>query len=308
MYKFSLFFNDPAIGCRFGNYSIVFFLTVYMGFHISLSGQTVIGGNTPDPSAMLDVQSTSSGMLLPRMTTDQRSAISSPATGLMIFNTSTKCLEINVGIPTSPLWQKTKCISCGAYVAVGVWKEFMCHNLGANTDADPFTPSWELNGDYYQWGRIAVAADGPTDAMTPNDGAVAGWNTAAAADGSWADAPAAKTANDPCPAGFRVPSADQFQAVKDNNTDTRVGVSWTAGPNSYSTGINFGPALFLPAAGARSNTGGGLILRGSNGLYWSSTQVPTSGDAKSVSFGQFLFNSAAINGRALGGTVRCIAE
>ncbi len=47
-------------------------------------------GNAADASAMLDVSSTSKGMLVPRMTTSQRTAISSPATGLLVFDTSTK--------------------------------------------------------------------------------------------------------------------------------------------------------------------------------------------------------------------------
>jgi hypothetical protein len=44
-------------------------------------------GSTPDSSAMLDVASTSSGMLVPRMTAAQRGAIASPATGLLVYQT-----------------------------------------------------------------------------------------------------------------------------------------------------------------------------------------------------------------------------
>jgi hypothetical protein len=44
-------------------------------------------GAAANASAMLDVSSTSKGMLIPRMTTAQRNAIASPATGLMIFQT-----------------------------------------------------------------------------------------------------------------------------------------------------------------------------------------------------------------------------
>jgi len=43
----------------------------------------------PDNSAMLDVKSTNSGMLIPRLTQDERNAIPSPATGLLIYNTFT---------------------------------------------------------------------------------------------------------------------------------------------------------------------------------------------------------------------------
>ncbi len=47
-------------------------------------------GSSANTSAMLDVKSTSKGMLVPRMTTTQRTAISSPANGLMVFDTTTK--------------------------------------------------------------------------------------------------------------------------------------------------------------------------------------------------------------------------
>ncbi len=46
-------------------------------------------GSAPNPSAQLDVSATDKGMLVPRMTTVQRSAIVSPATGLLVFDTTT---------------------------------------------------------------------------------------------------------------------------------------------------------------------------------------------------------------------------
>ncbi len=55
--------------------------------------QVGIGNNSPDTSSMLDVSSTTKGLLIPRMTTAQRDAITSPATGLLIFNTSTSQLN-----------------------------------------------------------------------------------------------------------------------------------------------------------------------------------------------------------------------
>ena len=52
-------------------------------------GQVAINttGASPDNSAMLDVQSTSKGMLIPRMTTSQIAAMQNPANGLIVFDT-----------------------------------------------------------------------------------------------------------------------------------------------------------------------------------------------------------------------------
>lgn len=49
--------------------------------------------NAPDASAALDITSITRGLLIPRMTTTQRNAISAPATGLEIFNTTTGQFE-----------------------------------------------------------------------------------------------------------------------------------------------------------------------------------------------------------------------
>jgi hypothetical protein len=46
-----------------------------------------IGTQTPHASALLDVSSTSKGLLAPRMTTTQRNAIVSPAKGLLVYDT-----------------------------------------------------------------------------------------------------------------------------------------------------------------------------------------------------------------------------
>ena len=44
-------------------------------------------GSAPDVSAILDVQSTAKGVLVPRMTEAQRTAIATPANGLLVFDT-----------------------------------------------------------------------------------------------------------------------------------------------------------------------------------------------------------------------------
>lgn len=55
----------------------------------SIWAQTGIGTMTPNSSALLDISSVTKGLLTPRMTTLQRNAIVNPATGLIVYNTST---------------------------------------------------------------------------------------------------------------------------------------------------------------------------------------------------------------------------
>jgi len=51
--------------------------------------QIGIGTTSPDASAVLDMTSTSQGVLIPRMTTTQREAIATPAVGLQVYDTDT---------------------------------------------------------------------------------------------------------------------------------------------------------------------------------------------------------------------------
>ncbi|MEO6539858.1 MAG: hypothetical protein ABIN74_02660, partial [Ferruginibacter sp.] len=46
-------------------------------------------GSAASNSAMLDIKSTTKGILIPRLTTAQRNAIASPANGLMVFDVTT---------------------------------------------------------------------------------------------------------------------------------------------------------------------------------------------------------------------------
>ena len=50
--------------------------------------QVGINTNTPDASSALEIESTTGGILIPRLTQTQRDAITAPATGLMIYQTN----------------------------------------------------------------------------------------------------------------------------------------------------------------------------------------------------------------------------
>jgi uncharacterized protein (TIGR02145 family) len=229
-------------------------------------------------------------------------------------------------------------VVCGAYVAPDVWKEFDCYNLaaiGRTTNDDPFTPGWRLIGGYWQWGRtgpdpglwyitntehFAHGPTGPKDSEA-NSGNVPGWDSGYASNSAWSDS--FKTAYDPCPVGFRMPTKTQWDGVIINNIHFIQG-SWTNSATNYSTALNLGNNLMLPTAGFRSSAlyfgndfssqtdgfsyslSGALQARGEKGYYWSSSK-DTDSDAWALQFTQTAVETVNEN-RRNGYSVRCISE
>ncbi|WP_036153758.1 hypothetical protein [Maribacter forsetii] len=64
-------------------------VTILFILLLNLSNAQSVGINTltPDPSAALDIQSTTGGLLMPRMTSAEMNALVNPPDGLMLFNT-----------------------------------------------------------------------------------------------------------------------------------------------------------------------------------------------------------------------------
>ncbi|MDV2442575.1 hypothetical protein CMV00_02015 [Elizabethkingia anophelis] len=187
---------------------------------------------------------------------------------------------------------------CGAYTAPGVWKDFMCHNLGADTTADPFTPSSLIFGAKYQWGKVSPAISQITDLSTTSY--IGGWDSNAASNTSWSDT--FKTANDPCPNGYRLPTKAEWNGVLANNTITSAG-DWSG--LGFENAIKIGDNLLLPATGYRT-PGDGTLSPRYDGYYWSSTfSGGTSGGA--LYFNQ---NNQAVYDTDLpkGINIRCIAQ
>jgi hypothetical protein len=70
---------------------ITILLTLASCIYTSYGQQNNVGINTttPDPSAALHVEATDKGVLIPRLTSEQRQLISNAATGLLVFDTDT---------------------------------------------------------------------------------------------------------------------------------------------------------------------------------------------------------------------------
>ena len=85
---------------------------------------------TPNPTSVLDVSSTTKGMLMPRMTTAQRNAIVGPANGLLVYDTDINCVmyysttltswnSLCAGSSASSLIANTTSVAAGANCASG---------------------------------------------------------------------------------------------------------------------------------------------------------------------------------------------
>ena len=229
---------------------------------------------------------------------------------------------------------KTKnIVTCGAPTSTGGFLVFKCHNLGADESAYPFTPSWKLNGAYFQWGKKPVDTNGDGYRTKPNSGtegfaaaptgstagtanvvSVASWSTSPAADGAWnvTEGSPAKTANDPCPSGYRVPTRNEWVSIYSTtpmNTQTNwsnVG-TYSDSTTNYNAGKNVNNSLYLPASGFRYRSDGSLMLRGFSGYYWSSTENGTS-IAYNLNLTSGSVDPVSSNNRTCGFSVRCVAE
>lgn len=198
----------------------------------------------------------------------------------------------DIAVVLTPTFQDCAC--CGAMVSSTQWLNFMCHNLGANEDLDPFVwnnskganDGFDIKGDIYQWGRITDGHEKRNSALVKGNstsfddkgqvaesskigkwiytnpvlGTDSDWRTPSD-DNLWQDG--AKGKGDPCPSGWKVPSKVQWEGVLNYNT-------WTF----TELGYKVGDALYLPITGSRHGYNGEIAFGTepyAYGYYWSST-------------------------------------
>lgn len=97
-------------------------------------------GANPDSSAILDVSSTTQGLLPPRMTEAERDLINNPATGLIIYNTTTDCINMWNG----NTWRQS-CFDCDFSAPNVTNNGPICEGITLNLTADP------IAGATYSW-------------------------------------------------------------------------------------------------------------------------------------------------------------
>lgn len=79
------------------NISVQFILLISLTCAAHAQNNLGVGTAAPDPSAKLDVTATDKGILIPRMTTTARNAITAPAKGLMVYDSTVKAFYYHNG-------------------------------------------------------------------------------------------------------------------------------------------------------------------------------------------------------------------
>jgi lysophospholipase L1-like esterase len=130
-----------------------------------LGGWVVIGSTTIDPSAALDITSTTTGLLVPRMTSAQRTAISSPANGLIVYQTdSTPNLYFRVNGAWVAAGGGSGEVNTASNLGngVGVFNSKSGVDLRFNSLTNGTFATWSSNANMLSV-EVNVAADGVSD-------------------------------------------------------------------------------------------------------------------------------------------------
>ncbi len=116
---------------------------------LGITGFSQVAINTdasaPDNSAMLDVKSTNRGMLVPRMTTAQRTAIAAPAAGLLVFDNTTQSFWFF----SAGSWVELTDQGSLQWTPAGSNISYTAGNVGIG-DASPVASLTVGNGDKFQ--------------------------------------------------------------------------------------------------------------------------------------------------------------
>jgi uncharacterized protein (TIGR02145 family) len=175
------------------------------------------------------------------------------------------------------------------------WLTFACHNLGGlDILSSTTTITQAHHGDWYKFGVKDASLENTSanDSYSNNSDWMS--KTYQFGNADWI------AANDPCPAGWRLPTYDEFIGLRDNN-------SWppASGWSEFNAVRKVSDYLYLPAAGYRLVSNGSLRNRGSNGYYWSSSALSTS--AWYANFDSGGYRGLNSENRASGFSVRCVA-
>ncbi len=182
----------------------------------------------PDPSSILELRTTTKGMLITRMTQTQRDLISSPANGLMAYNTSTNQFNFYNGIQWIALKSTSNSDLTGEVTSVG-----NATTLGSFTSTSLITALTNETGT-----ALSVFSDSPVFSGTPlAPNAAQGTNTAQLATTAFVQENINKNSSVIVTAGAN--------STTTSTTDVQItGMTATPGAGTYS--VSFSAQCDLP--------------------------------------------------------------
>ena len=175
---------------------------------------------------------------------------------------------------------------------------------GIVSGAGNFDVNGQIVSTHAAYGKFIKQDASPFNWRNPNISTL--WNSGTGA------APV-KTANDPSPPGYRIPTFAEMQSLANTTFVTSVwttenGVTGRRFTDNGADGRgNAGNSIFLPVAGCRVGNHGTLRDVGARGYYWSSTEIGPDGGSFNMPFD----GSNVFEGRyhkAYGCSVRPVAE
>jgi hypothetical protein len=128
-------------------YSVPLFCALFFFGIENASAQNNVGfgTTTPDASSIVEMQSTTQGVLVPRMTTAQRLAIATPGNGLLVYDTNFDCFFYYVAATTT--WMNM-CTSSSSTGPVGPTGPTGVGTTGATGPTGPTgIHCWDTNMD-----------------------------------------------------------------------------------------------------------------------------------------------------------------
>jgi hypothetical protein len=241
-------------------------------------------GNTPsapDSSAMLEVESTTKGFLLPRMTETERDAISNPATGLQVFNTTSNCLEFFV---SGGGWQAIECGCTGAPSAPGAISgdTIVCANrLAVQYSVSPVPGNNSYNWTLPPGASIFTGAN--TYVITVNYGTTGGTVSVSASNscGSSSASSLAITVDSISSSDFSPTSAIVNTPTVFNPVVTGATYSWTFASGNPASSSLQNPSVSWLASGNFNAT---LVLTDGNGCSSTTTKSVNVSTPTTVTF------------------------
>ena len=117
---------------------ILFLSVIILSTSYPIKAQVSINddGSDADASAMLDIKSDASGLLIPRMLQTQREGISDPATGLLVFQTDgTSGFYYNQGTSGTPDWVQISIGDSWSKTASYIYLTNSTDNVGIGTSS-----------------------------------------------------------------------------------------------------------------------------------------------------------------------------